>query len=129
MNEEINSTCNSESASSGLLCGFLRGLFMYSGVKLYMDWILITNPTSHNPVIRHIYGWAKEGCSAYRYKQRYILARGCLCIHGVFAIIGFFAGQPIVINMLLNIYPCLVQLWIGYRIYKIIQFKKERIAV
>lgn len=104
----------------------LQRLFMFTGCKLYMDWLLLTNPKSHNLIICYIWGWTKEGYTAYKYKERYNLAIILLALHSTLAVIGICMRQPLIINMLVNIYPCLVQLWIGYRLYNIIQFKAER---
>jgi len=46
-------------------------IFILCGGKLYLDYILPTNPTSKNPLIKFLYGWAKPSYPGREYKVRY----------------------------------------------------------
>ncbi len=45
-------------------------LFTLIGGQFYLDWILITNPTSKNKLIRYLYGGMKKFYSAFDYRNR-----------------------------------------------------------
>ena len=101
-----------------------REFFILSGAKLYMDWILPTNPTSKNPLIRFFYGWAKRSLSARdvesRLKQAYILG----ATHFIMFTFSIIFDVNFIINMLVNVYPIIIQLHVGYRCWKIKNWKR-----
>ena len=103
-------------------------IFFITLGRLYLDWILITNPKSHNPLIKLIFGWAAHGYTAWNYKVRYKFALAAGIMHFVFAIgmlilDNFHIG---IINLLFNIYPVWVQLYVGYRLSAVIRHKNSQ---
>jgi hypothetical protein len=102
------------------LYAVISWLFILSGGKLYLDYILITNPISKNPLIKFIYGWSREVYSAKNYKRRYITAYAYSGIHIVCLNINLITGNMWTLsNILVNLYPILVNIYIGYRCWRI----------
>lgn len=100
-------------------------LFIITLSRFYLNWILITNPSSHNPVIKFVWGWCKDGYEAKKYKSRFNFALIAGITHLFFAIMMFCVGEGLTLtNLLVNIYPVMVQLYIGYRCYIIIKHKE-----
>jgi hypothetical protein len=99
-------------------------LFIYTGTKLFMDYILITNPISKNPLVKYIYGFMKKAYTATDYKERLIDAKILTVIHLLGIGIYILLDVNWIANIIFNVYPILVQLYIGYRCYKIIKFKE-----
>lgn len=104
----------------------MRSFFILSGAKLYMDWLLVTNPISKNPLIKLCWGWTKKWYTGTKYEQRLNTAISCFTVHFVLGIIYYFIDCGFVTNMAVNVYPCIVNAWIGYRCWRI---KKLRITV
>lgn len=105
----------------------LDAAFILSGAKLYLDWLLITNPASKNPVIKFFWGWAELSYTAWTPTNRLQLAWVAGWLHFCFAsmeIIG--SGRVSITNILVNIYPVFVQIYIGYRCHKVIKRKSKR---
>lgn len=106
---------------------FLPFLFILCGGKFYMDWILITNPMSKNPLIKLLFGWAKYGYSGSDPVSRYSLAVSCGIVHIFgFSLSYYLLDEITLMNVLSNLYPIVVQLYIGIRCWKVIQFYKNR---
>lgn len=98
----------------------LRWFFILCGGQLYLNWILLTNPTSKNPLIRAIYGWNKKGYCGFHYETRLIMAYAYGASHLFLAILMAFAGGFFSLsNILVNIYPIIVQIYIGARCWRI----------
>lgn len=94
--------------------------FILCGGLFYMNWILLTNPTSKNPLIRLIYRWNKKGYCGFHYENRLKMCYVYGGIHLVETIImASMGGVFSLTNILLNIYPIIVQLWIGWRCWRI----------
>lgn len=104
-------------------------LFILIGGKFYLNWMLITNPTSKNFLIRRF--WKNN--SIFRYssiKDRY---GACFALGGIHLLIGtffLFIDQGLLPgNVLTNLYPCLVQLYIGIRCHKILKSRQKSNAL
>lgn len=110
-------------------------IFVWSGAKFYMNWILPTNPMSKNPVIKLLWGWTWLAYTAKSPKGRLALAYTCGIVH----VFGFIISIAVDIyrdnlisyssayNILANVYPILVQLYIGYRCYIVLQHRNSLI--
>jgi hypothetical protein len=105
----------------------MKYFFIISGAKFYFDWILLTNPVSKNSIIRFLMSPIKDCYSAINYKSRLNLAIILFTIHFLFAIFSFFMDFKFFLNILVNIYPCIVNFYIGYRCYIIKKFKKNTV--
>lgn len=104
----------------------IKCIFIICGGRFYLNYILPTNPNSKNPIIKWLWGWAKADYSGKDYKGRYFSSWLYFSIHLVGCIINFINGGIFsVANILVNIYPMIVQLWIGYRCLRVINFKKK----
>lgn len=102
------------------LYNVISWLFILCGGKIYLDYILITNPTSRNPLIKKLWGWMKDEYTAKRDNTRYINSYIWGGIHVVLLTVNIIAGSMWSIgNILANVYPIIVQLYIGYRCYRI----------
>jgi hypothetical protein len=85
-----------------------------------MNWILLTNPTSKNPLIRKIYGWNKKGYCGFHYENRLKMAYVYGTIHLIGAISMTLLGDLFSLsNILVNLYPIIVQVYIGVRCWRI----------
>lgn len=105
-------------------------LFILCGGKLYLDYILLTNEKSKNPLIKILF--PKLNDWNWRYKSRLKFAYTAGTAHVLFAIFMFTIGlefSVIIINILVNIYPIIVQLYIGVRCWKIIQGRKKNCLI
>jgi len=98
----------------------IKIIMMLSGCTLYMDWVLPTNPRSKNPVIRKLMGRGKS--SYLNCKDRLLFVVVYLTIHITFGVSFYLSGSHIE-NIFLNIYPSMIQLWIGYRICVVLRHK------
>jgi hypothetical protein len=100
-------------------------LFVLCGGKFYLDWLLITNPTSKNPIFRFLWGknihiWMWE------YKRRMSFCFIFGGIHIFYNIISIPPNQFFTIsNILVNVYPIIVQLYIYYRCHIIIKTRSK----
>lgn len=91
-----------------------------------MDWMLITNPDSKNTLIRKMWGnysWKVIANYKDRYESCYTLA----AIH----IIGMFIAECTndfvsFWNILVNVYPVLIQVYIGIRLHRVCKFKNSK---
>ena len=121
MNDNLTTNAFKEAESPAFLVGaVIRWFFILCGGQLYMNWVLITNPTSKNPLIKFIYGWNKKAYCGFNYKNRLQLACLLGSIHIIGAIIMAFCGGFLSItNILVNIYPIIVQFYIGWRCWRI----------
>ncbi len=100
-------------------------IFILIGARFYFDWILPTNPQSKNPVWwffwrdRHIFISVKINLL---YKIRLGFCFIYTAVHFVEYYKQFQNGFGFNIsNILLNIYPIIVQIYIGIRCCKIIR--------
>jgi hypothetical protein len=90
-----------------------------------MDYVLITNPISKNIIIKFCFGYFKMLYSGATYYQRFYTAIMCCILHFIFIILYIIIKCDFIINLLVNIYPFIINLYIGYRCYNIIQIKKK----
>ncbi len=104
-------------------------VFTYTGGRFYMDWLLLTNPKSKNPLIR---AWA--GSRRYPFQKSFAILssvhsgrspRKRLCMAWVFGaghlIIGIvmykYTPHLWLLNAYINWYPVIVQIYVGYRCF------------
>lgn len=98
----------------------LSKFFILCGGRLYMNWILPTNPASKNPLIRKVFGWNKEAYCGFNYKTRLKFSYIYGIIHLIGAIALFLLGKFFSLeNILVNLYPIIVQIYIGTRCWNI----------
>jgi hypothetical protein len=109
--------------------GVLRWFFILCGGQFYLNWILPTNPTSKNPVIKLLYGWMKALYTAKDVTNRYYCAIIYGSIHIIMGTLMFIDGRGFTIgNLLVNIYPIIVQVYIGVRCWRIKNFRRTNRA-
>jgi len=106
-------------------------LAIVTGTKFYMNWLLVTNGQSKNPIIRFI----ASGLSALKsVKIRKASAVRIFTIHIIgfltyiiipLSIIGHIPPMWWLFNLFVNVYPCFVQLYVGYRCHRVIQHRKS----
>lgn len=102
---------------------FIHLVFILSGAKLYFNWILPTNPASKNPIIKKI--WGKQNYTMCKYKSRLTNSYFSGVGHMAGVIVYIFIDMPLWTNILINIYPVIIQIYIGFRCFKIIQSRKK----
>lgn len=104
----------------------IRWFFILCGGKFYLNWILPTNPMSKNPLI--ILMWGGKKCNWWwKYNDRMTMCYVYGGIHLVFAGLNLAIGQFWSVgNILVNIYPIIVQCYIWSRVWRI---KNLRITV
>lgn len=109
----------------------LEFLFVITGGKFYFKYILITNPSSRNPINR----WFCKTIGldhSYKYLSNRIFAgRVMFVLHFILAIIYGFNDKPsisIFVNVLVNIYPMWVQVYIMYRCHLIMEKRNGRLS-
>lgn len=107
----------------------IKWLFILSGAKFYLNWILPTNPSSKNPLIRYIYGWNKIAFSPYYPKWRIIYGLILILIHTIGYVICVSLNKSILVNLLVNVYPIIIQLYIISRLYPIMLFKEAKLTL
>ena len=91
-------------------------IFVFCGGKFYLDYILITNPISNNILIRLLYGNMRQVYTANNINKRYKLSIKLALIHIIAFAINSYMGQMLSFsNILINIYPIIVQTYIGYK--------------
>jgi len=105
----------------------LNFLFVLTGAKFYMDWLLITNPVSKNPLWRFIMSPMKKTYSATDYKSRYTGCYMFIIIHIIMGLVYLYTGGPFITNLLVNIYPIVVNTYLAIRLRKIIVEKGKNI--
>ncbi len=102
-------------------------LFKITGAKFYMDWLLITNPISKNPIIKFLWGWMKSVYTANNYKYRFRLSIILFSVHFVMFIFAFFDNNyNFMWEIIYNIYPMIIQIYVGYRCWCVIKWKKYK---
>ena len=112
------------------ISNILDYLFIICGGKFYLDYLLPTNPTSKFIVWRKFMELCKLKYDVIRLtNHRYHMAYGLGVIHITSCVMAYNNGSMwSIINILVNIYPIIVQIYIGIRCYKVIQLKKLRYA-
>ena len=90
-------------------------MFILCGAKFYLDYILPSNPSSKNPVFKLIWGGAKI---RQNWEFRLFLAFLYGAIHLVGLVMYFRIDAPLWINALINIYPVIIQIYIGLRCWR-----------
>lgn len=94
-------------------------LFIFTGTKFYLDYLLLTNPSSKFILFR-IFAYPLRYC--YKLSRnstnRFELAIMLFIVHSICFIIFLFISNSIITNILVNIYPCLIQLYYGYKTFK-----------
>lgn len=115
-------------------------IWKYSGVNFYFKWLLPTNPNSRfflwrllwiNPYNNSFY---ISGNSKKYLIIRMLLAAGFFSIHSA-GFIVFLTGYNFSNNwysswegnILVNIYPCLVQIMIVERLFRVLRHRKQQI--
>lgn len=105
---------------------FVYWVFLLIGSKFYLDWILPTNPMSKNKLIIRLFWGGKQRKLCRNYNERLIFAYIYMGIHVFFALLMLILNSFFTLsNILINIYPIFVQLYIIYRILKIKTRKKQ----
>jgi len=99
-------------------------IFILIGGKFYMDWLLPTNPSSKNILWRFIMKPLKEGYTATKYERRFSSCYVLITVHTIGFIIMIFSSS-ILSNILINVYPIIVNSYILIRLYKVIKHKKS----
>lgn len=100
----------------------LKWLFILCGGKFYFDWLLITNPASKNILIKSWFDLDYFKNVEQRLQTAYMFAG----IHIVAALINLgFHNFFSLVNLFINLYPIIVQIYIGTRCYWVIQYKKH----
>ena len=106
----------------------LKLLFVITGGELYFKYILPTNPSSRNPINRWLckrvgIDWSVSRKTAY---QRLYSAYLLIILHGIMFILTKLLSttNSTLINVLVNLYPVWVNVYIGYRCYSIEKTKK-----
>ncbi len=99
--------------------GVLRWFFILCGGQFYLNWVLPTNPMSKNRLINLM--WGGKRCNWWwKYNDRIVMCYVYGGIHCVFAglnlVIGAFWSP---LNILINLYPIIVQIYIGVRCWRI----------
>ena len=105
----------------------LNFLFVLTGAKFYMDWLLITNPVSKNPLWRFIMSPMKKSYSATDYKSRYTGCYMFIIVHIIMGLVYLYTGGPFIINLLVNVYPIIVNTYLAIRLRKLIIAKAKNV--
>ncbi len=108
--------------------GVVDWLFLLIGAKFFLDWILPTNPQSKNIIIRYCWGNAKnpQNYNFGGYKIRFYMTFVYSTIHISFCYFSYISGNLWTIgNILVNIYPIIIQFYIGYRILLVMIHKRK----
>lgn len=107
----------------------LNFLFTITLGRFYFNWILPTNNSSKNPLFKFILsklGLANDLYSQggrLRAKDRIIATYISASIHIILVIL--YLDTHLVTQMLVNIYPIWVQIYIGIRCWRIIKHKRK----
>ena len=106
---------------------FIDFLYKISLTKFFMEWILITNPISKNPVIKLLWGWTKEYYTAKDPQIRLDLAKVLFTVHLALGIIMLILDPHAwFVNILVNVYPMLVQSYVGFRCNTVLLKRKNK---
>lgn len=99
-------------------------LFIITGGRFFLDWILPTNPASHNPLFRNL--WPnKPVFNSSNFMARAIMGVLCFVLH----LIGFYfylysdKGKIDILNVMVNVYPMWVQIYFCVRVFNIRRLK------
>lgn len=112
-----------KSKSTSKVHNILRWIFILCGGHFYLNYILITNNKSKNPLIKFLWKRFKNN---YTPKSRLKFAYTAGLIHVGFAIGHIYTKSFFSLgNFLVNIYPIIVQLYMGYRCYRILKLRKK----
>lgn len=107
----------------------LNFLFVITLGKFFFQWLLPTNPRSHNPICRISSQLMSLDYSATlkSIKQRLKCAVATFIIHLAIALVFFFLeGMRINYgNVIANLYPMWVQVYIGLRCYWAIKEREK----
>ena len=103
-------------------------MFIIIGGRFYMDWILPTNPASKNPVWRFIISPIKESYSSKNLNGRFIQSFVFISIHVVGLLFYIIGDGDFLSNLLVNIYPIIVNTYIAIRINNIIRKRKKGVS-
>lgn len=105
----------------------MNTIFILIGGRFYFDYILPTNWSSKNPVYRFLWLRWLWSIKMYDPKLRLKLSFFYGSIHVVGAIANITTGTFMSwSNIMVNVYPVIVQIWIAHRCYKIICFTKNK---
>lgn len=103
----------------------LNYFFIFTGTKLYFNYILPTNPVSKNPLFKALWGYKNNKMLSC--ESRIILA----FIFGGIHILGFVTyivtERNWCSNILINVYPVIVQICIGLKCYLVLTYRKTKI--
>lgn len=99
-------------------------IYKWIGAKFYFDWILPTNWSSKNPLFRvlWLYYWRKP--MRILPNNRLIFAYVYISIHTIFLSISIFTLTFGLSDVIVNIYPIIVNLYIGYRCKILINYRR-----
>jgi hypothetical protein len=109
----------------------LHFVFFATGGKIYMDWLLITNSSSKNPLIKWVTTFLRLDYSInkrWKLKTRYVGTYILSGLHIVGFILFVHNNISIVENILINVYPVWVQVYIGDRCKRIMNIQKTMLA-
>lgn len=105
-------------------CNVMRSAFVWSGAKFFMDWILPTNWSSKNPIFRvlWLYYWRPKGLISPKFRLVFAYVYGLIHITGLFTsvFITYFSWSDVFVN----IYPIIVNVYIGYRCQTVIRWRR-----
>ena len=105
--------------------GAMRCFFILFGGQFFLNWILPTNPSSKNPAINILYGRTKNINLANNVAGRYRLAWVWGTIHIIFCWLMILSEKGLsTMNILVNIYPIIVQVYIGVRCWQLKKWRK-----
>jgi len=99
-------------------------IFILIGGKFFMDWLLPTNNSSKNIIWKTLVSIIKNSYSAKDYKTRYKSCFGFISVH-IVCFIWFLFTSDMLTNILCNIYPIIVNIYIALRLKKVLNHKKN----
>jgi hypothetical protein len=109
-------------------------LFKLSGAEFYMDYLLITNPKSKTWFIRKFwFSYFDPNFQSINSRLNFAYSTGYTHLFGLLLWIPLYycslckisLTEIFFINLFINIYPIIIQVYIGSRCYKIINFKNS----
>jgi hypothetical protein len=116
----------------------MRTLFVFCGAKFYLDWILIDSPSTKNPVYKFLFGWLYRNVysECYGLKNgvgfRSVTAFFAAASH-LFFLVKYIAAPPFeypvrtfVFELLVNIYPIIVNTYVLVRCGSVLLQKRKR---
>jgi hypothetical protein len=96
-----------------------KTIFILCGGQFYFDWLLITNYSSKNRVIKWLWR-GHPGMVSIDKRLKWCAINGWIHMFGVF--FGFGCGPErfaFWFSFFANVYPSIVQLYVGYRCLKV----------